>query len=101
GEPFVTDFGLARRVETDSHLTSSGDVLGTPAYLAPEVVAGGSREATTSSDVYSLGAVLYELLAGRPPFEAESVPALLRQIAEEEPVAPAKLRAKLNRHEVV
>ena len=98
GEPFVSDFGLARRVETESHLTSSRDVLGTPAYLAPEVVAGGSREATTASDVYSLGAILYELLAGRPPFEAESVPALLWQIAEEEPVAPSRLRARLNRH---
>jgi len=91
GEPFVTDFGLARREGAEGHVTSSRDVLGTPAYLAPEVVAGGSRAATTASDIYSLGAILYELLAGRPPFLAASVAALLRKIAEDEPAPPGRV----------
>lgn len=92
GEPYVADFGLARCLELDSSLTLSGDVLGTPAYLAPEVAAGGSRQATVAADVYSLGAILYELLAGRPPFQADTVPALLRKITEEEPMPLRQLR---------
>ena len=87
-EPFVADFGLARQLELDSSLTLSGDVLGTPAYLAPEVAAGGSRAATIASDIYSLGAVLYELLTGRPPLLAPTVPELLRRIVEQDPVPP-------------
>jgi WD40 repeat protein len=83
--PFVSDFGLAKVIGTDSDLTRSVDFLGTPHYAAPEVAAGSARHATTASDLYSLGAILYELLAGRPPFEAEGIPALLRKIAEEEP----------------
>ncbi|HMO66286.1 MAG TPA: serine/threonine-protein kinase, partial [Verrucomicrobiota bacterium] len=90
GEPYVADFGLARRLELDSRLTLSGDVLGTPAYLAPEVATGGSHQATIASDLYSLGAILYELLTGQPPFAAESIPALLRKIAEEEPLPPSQ-----------
>lgn len=92
GEPFVADFGLARRLELESGLTLSGDVLGTPAYLAPEVAAGGSRAATVASDLYSLGAILYELLAGQPPFQAESVPALLHKIVEHDPPPPNQVR---------
>jgi serine/threonine protein kinase/WD40 repeat protein len=95
GEPFVADFGLARRLELDSSLTLSGDVLGTPAYLAPEVAAGGSRDATIASDLYALGAILYELLTGRPPFLAPTVPELLRRITEQDPVAPRVLKRRL------
>jgi WD40 repeat protein/tRNA A-37 threonylcarbamoyl transferase component Bud32 len=85
GEPRLTDFGLAKISELDSGLTVTHAVLGTPAYMSPEQVAGKSRDITTSADVYSLGAILYELLTGHPPFEADSTPALLRKIAEEEP----------------
>ena len=83
GEPHVTDFGLARRTGADSSLTLTGSPLGTPAYMSPEQ-ARGQKTVTTASDIWSLGVMLYELLAGRPPFEAENVPALLRKIAEEE-----------------
>jgi hypothetical protein len=83
--PYVSDFGLAKLISEDSDLTHSSHFLGTPLYIAPEVASKSAREATTASDVYSLGAILYELLAGRPPFEAEGVPALLKKIAEEEP----------------
>ena len=91
GEPHLTDFGLAKVLEQDSDLTHSGAILGTPAYMSPELAAGRSSEITTATDVYGLGAMFYELLSGRPPFRAESTSALLRQIAEEE---PAELRAE-------
>jgi len=89
---YVSDFGLAKLLTDDSELTRSMDFLGTPHYVAPEVASLSARSATTASDIYSLGAMLYELLAGRPPFEAEGVPALLRKIAEEEPVIRSKLQ---------
>ena len=86
GEPHVTDFGLARRLQADASLTVSGALIGSPTYMAPEQAAG--REATTASDVYSLGAIFYELLTGSPPFVAENIPSLLRKIVDEEPVRP-------------
>lgn len=89
GEPHLTDFGLAKILERDSELTVSRAVLGTPAYMSPEQAAGRNRDITTATDVYGLGAVLYEMLGGRPPFTAENTPALLRKIVEEEP-APLK-----------
>ncbi|HTH47084.1 MAG TPA: serine/threonine-protein kinase [Candidatus Limnocylindria bacterium] len=85
GEPHLTDFGLAKVAELDSDLTRSHAVLGTPAYMSPEQAAGKSRDITTATDVYGLGAILYELLTGRTPFTAGSTPELLRKIAEEEP----------------
>ena len=87
--PYVSDFGLAKLISVDSQLTQSTDFLGTPHYVAPEVAARSARQATTASDIYSLGAILYELLAGRPPFEAEGVASLLRKIVEEEPKRPS------------
>jgi WD40 repeat protein/predicted Ser/Thr protein kinase len=85
GRPYVSDFGMAKFIGADSGLTQSIDFLGTPHYVSPEVAARSARFATTASDLYSLGAIMYVLLAGRPPFEAEGVPALLKKIAEDSP----------------
>lgn len=93
GRPFVADFGLAKLIKQDSDFTHSQRLLGTPHYLAPEVAVGGARAATTASDTYSLGAMLFELLTGRPPFAAESLPALLKQIVEDEPRFAARAGA--------
>lgn len=87
GEPIIMDFGLARRRDSDdARLTASGAIVGTPAYMSAEQVAG--IEATEASDVYSLGVILYELVAGRLPFEGELVP-LLNKIAHESPAPPS------------
>jgi WD40 repeat protein len=85
GRPYVSDFGLAKFADRDSHLTLSTDVIGSPAYMSPEQAAGDTRNLTTAADIYGLGAVLCELLTGRPPFQAENVPILLRKIVEDEP----------------
>jgi len=97
GEPHVTDFGLAKCVENDSGLTQTGLVLGTPSYMAPEQVSGHRGQVTTSADVYGLGAVLYKLLTGRPPFQAESVYETLRQVREQEPVPPSACGMRVDR----
>ena len=96
-EPYVTDFGLAKRLESTLELTLSGAVLGTPGYMAPEQAAGRSREITTAADIYSLGAILYELLTGQPPFRADTPLATMRLVLEEEPVRPAKLNPLVER----
>ena len=88
GRPHVTDFGLAKIVEHDSSLTHSRAVMGSPNYMPPELAAGHAREATTAVDVYSLGAILYEMLAGCPPFATESPAQTLRLVLEEDPVLP-------------
>lgn len=85
--PYVSDFGLAKLADSDAALTRSVDFLGTPHYVAPEIAASSAQRATTASDIYALGAILYELLSGKPPFEAEGIPALLKRIADEEPAA--------------
>jgi tetratricopeptide (TPR) repeat protein/tRNA A-37 threonylcarbamoyl transferase component Bud32 len=97
GRPYVTDFGLAKRVETDSGLTRSGAVVGTPSYMAPEQASGKSGQVTTVTDVYGLGAVLYALLAGRPPFQADSVLETLEQVRQREPQPPSGLRRGVDR----
>jgi tRNA A-37 threonylcarbamoyl transferase component Bud32 len=97
GEPFITDFGLAKRVEGDSELTHSGAIMGTPAYMAPEQASGRRGAVTTSSDVYGLGAILYTLLTGRAPFGGESAAATLEQVRESAPVPPSKINPRAPR----
>jgi tetratricopeptide (TPR) repeat protein len=86
--PVITDFGLAKLVGDRSDLTQSGQVLGTPAYMAPEQAAGQRRQITTRTDVYGLGAILYELLTGRPPFNGETFISILHRVLTEEPERP-------------
>jgi len=83
--PYLSDFGLAKMVDADSQLTQTIHFLGTPQYTAPEVASTNANAASVSSDIWSLGALLHELLLGKPPFHGESIPALLRAIVEEEP----------------
>jgi serine/threonine-protein kinase len=88
GQPHLSDFGLAKLLERDTGLTVSEAVMGSPAFMAPEQAAGGTKHLTTAADVYSLGAVLYALLTGRAPFHAETPVAMLRQVIEREPTSP-------------
>ena len=94
-QPRVTDFGLAKQLDSATDLTRAGDLLGSPSYLAPEQVAGAP--ATAASDLYSLGAILYELLTARPPFAADSVAATLQQVVQAEPVPPSRLNSRVPR----
>jgi serine/threonine-protein kinase len=88
GSPKLTDFGLAKTLEDHSGLTHTGAILGTPSYMAPEQAEGRVEEIGVRSDVYALGAVLYEMLTGRAPFKASSVLDTLQQVKTMEPVAP-------------
>src|SRR5207237_5107501 len=95
GEALVSDFGLAKAVEGNSDLTKSLTTFGTPGYLAPEQAEGVSAKLTPAADVYSLGAILFDLLTGRPPFAGENALAVIRQAAE----TPApKLRSIAHSH---
>lgn len=85
GEPHITDFGLAKRLDSEIELTLSGAMVGTPAYMAPEVAREGVRGAGTGSDLYGLGAILYHLLTGRPPFLGATSLDVMRQVADEDP----------------
>jgi serine/threonine protein kinase len=97
GRALVADFGLAKIAnEGREQLTHSGDVVGTPAYMPPEQ-AKDSSTVTAQSDVYSLGATLYHAITGRPPFQAASLGEILRQIADEEPIAPRRMNKRINR----
>jgi WD40 repeat protein/tRNA A-37 threonylcarbamoyl transferase component Bud32 len=96
GQPHVTDFGLAKRVEGGAGMTQTGVIVGTPSYMAPEQAAG-KKQLTTSADVYALGAILYELLTGRPPFWANNVIETLRKVIEQEPARPKSINPRIDR----
>lgn len=95
--PYVADFGLAKQVTEDPTLTRSGAILGTPSYMAPEQAAGRRGEVGSISDVYSLGAILYHMLTGRPPFQAASPVDTLLLVLEQDPVSPRVLNRRVNR----
>jgi len=80
GEPHVRDFGLAKIVESGTEVTQTNTVMGSPAYMSPEQAAGQTKNLTTAADIYSLGAVFYELLTGRPPFQGESALDIMQQV---------------------
>jgi tetratricopeptide (TPR) repeat protein len=93
--PKIADFGLAKQVDDDSSQTRSGTILGTPSYMAPEQAEGKNREIGPAADIYSLGAILYELLVGRPPFRAGNPIDTIRQVLEQEPVPPRQLEPRV------
>lgn len=97
GEPFLADFGLAKLIERDSALTRTRSMLGTPSYISPEQALGKTDEITTAADVYSLGAVLYELITGQPPFAGGTTLDTVRQVIDREPRVPSTLNPKAGR----
>jgi len=95
-EPHITDFGLAKRLGGDSGQTRTGVVLGTPSYMAPEQAAGKSNELGPACDIYGLGAVLYELITGRPPFRAETPLNTVMQVMDSDPPPPRLLNSNID-----
>ncbi len=97
GVPKITDFGLAKRVASDDGQTQSGQILGSPSYMAPEQARGHSRNVGPAADVYALGAMLYEMLTGRPPFKGETPMETVRQVIDDDPVTPSRLVPRVPR----
>jgi serine/threonine protein kinase/tetratricopeptide (TPR) repeat protein len=97
GEPHLTDFGLARLVESESSVTQTLDVLGTPSYMAPEQAVGNNAAISSVTDVYGLGAVLYQLLTGQPPFAGGATYETIKLLLDAEPKSPRLLNPKIDR----
>lgn len=95
GMPKISDFGLAKRLEADKGQTQTGSILGTPSYMAPEQASGKTRDVGPEADVWALGAVLYYLLTGRPPFHGATMLDTLEQVRTKEPTPPRRLQPKL------
>jgi serine/threonine protein kinase len=97
GVPKIADFGLAKLLEREEALTSHGEILGTPSYMAPEQVRGLTDQISPATDVYSLGAILYETLTGRPPFKGTTPLSTLEQVSSQEPLSPGKIQRNVPR----
>src|SRR5437667_8586053 len=97
GDPHLTDFGLARLVETESTVTRTLEVLGTPSYMAPEQAVGNNARVTSATDIYGLGAVLYQLLTGHPPFAGGTTYETIKLLLDTEPRQPRQLNPKIDR----
>ncbi len=97
GVPYITDFGLAKLLTVDSRQTSTGTIIGTPSYMAPEQASGHASHVTPHSDVYSLGAILYETLTGRPAFQEDNPLDTLLSVLERDPVLPRRLNPAVPR----
>jgi len=97
GIPKITDFGLAKRLEMDEGQTHTGQVMGTPSYMAPEQARGDTKRVGPAADIYALGAMLYEMLTGRPPFKGASAMETVKQVIDVEPVAPSRVQFRVPR----
>src|SRR5262249_25224434 len=97
GTPKLTDFGLAKLLDLEKNFTQTGGVVGTVAYMGPEQARGRSKAVGPGADIYALGAILYEMLTGRPPFVGENPIEILYAVTEKEPVPPRRLRPQLPR----
>jgi serine/threonine-protein kinase len=97
GRPKIGDFGLARRIDGADDLTQTGMLMGTPNYMAPEQMTGGAKAAGPPADLFALGSILYEMLAGRPPFRGDSFSDIQRRLVYEEPERPSRVNAKVPR----
>ena len=96
GSPRVTDFGLAKQVDSGKDLTTTGQIMGTPGYMPPEQASGRMSDVGAESDVYALGAILYALVTGRPPFQGTTAIETIRQVLDREPVAPRTLNPEID-----
>ena len=97
GIPKITDFGLAKRLEVEEGQTQTGQVMGTPSYMAPEQAQGRVRQIGPPADIYALGAILYEMLTGRPPFKGPSTMETLHQVVYDDVVPPSRLQPRIAR----
>jgi len=97
GRVHITDFGLAKQLGSDPEFTRTGTTIGTPAYMPPEQASGESHRVDRRADIYSLGAVLYEMLTGRPPFSGDTMMHTLMQVLNDEPVPPKRLNPRIHR----